>query len=112
MKYVVSAIDSPFGDTVEMSDKPETSPEGAILKWCKLSKKYPTCVTIQPETEEDGMELLKWANMHSDKLEAYMVQHKNPYKFDWIKEQITSQVARGKTSMQWNYDQLFPFCMG
>ena len=60
MQYVISAINSPFGEPIG-KDAHTTDMEDAILRWFQLSKKYPTCTSIQPETIEDGMELLKWA---------------------------------------------------
>ena len=111
MKYIVSAV-SPYGEPLKLSDEPEYDPENAIIKWCLYSKKYPTCVSIQPETKEDGMKLLKWANEHFDKVEVYLREHKCPYKVDWMKEEIASQVQKNEGSMQWDFDQLYPFCAG
>ena len=111
MKYIVSAV-SPYGEPLELSDEPEYDPENAIIKWCRFSEKYPTCVSIQPETKEDGMKLLRWAEENFDKVEVYLRKHKCPYKVDWMKEEIASQVQTNTVSMQWNYDQLYPFCAG
>ena len=111
MKYIVSAV-SQYGEPLELPNEPEYAPENAIIKWCMYSKKYPTCVSIQPETKEDGMKLLKWANEHFDKVEVYLREHKCPYKVDWMKEEIASQVQKSEVSMQWYYDQLYPFCAG
>ena len=110
MKYVISAFSSPFGDDVGSAH--EADPENAIIQWFRYSEKYPTCVTIQPETPADGMALLKWVNLNFEKLEVWAKEHKCPYRTDWLKEQVESQIKKGKCSMQWNYDQLFPFCMG
>lgn len=110
MKYCISAISNPFGEPV--TDEYEYDPENAIIKWCRYQEKYPTCVSIQPETNEDGIALLKWADLNFEKVEVYMKEHKCPYKTGWIREQVKSQIAKGKSSMQWEYDQLFPFCMG
>ena len=109
-KYVISAIDSPIGETVGSAY--EYDPENAIIQWCRYSEKYPTCASIQPESKDAGTSLLKWAKLNFEKVEVYMREHKCPYRIDWMKEQIESQVRNGKNSMQWEYDQLFPFCMG
>ena len=110
MEYIVSAF-TIFGESVGYSDKPENNPERAIIKWCMYSEKYPTCVSIQPKTNEDGMILLIWANQNFEKIEHYMDLYKCPYKTEWLREQIDEQIKKGKTSMMWEYDQLFPFCM-
>ncbi len=111
MEYIVTAVTGPFG---ELAKNPETvhSPELAITKWCKLQYGYPTCVAIQPATKEDGMELLKWADANFDKIKKLMEENKCPYKTSYMKEQIKEQVDKNKCSMQWEYDQIFPFCMG
>ena len=110
MKYVVTAITNPFGESA--SNIKCDNPEAAILEWCKQNEIYRTCVSINPATEDDGRALLKWAVANSDKLEAYMKQYHNPYKFEWLIDQVRTQVINNKVSMQWEYDQLFPFCMG
>ncbi len=111
MKYIITAA-TPYGEPCGVTNEPEYDPENAVIKWCRYSEKYPTCASIQPATEEDGMALLKWTERNFERIEVYMEQHKCPYKPDWIKEQVSLQVKKGKTSMQWEYDQLFPFCMG
>lgn len=111
MKYMVSAITGPFGEPATMPYK-SNNPEEAILKWCKLQKDYPTCVSLQAATMEDGLELLKWAQMNFNTVRTYMKDNKCPYKTDWIKDHIDRYVHRRKCSIQWEYDQLFPFSMG
>ncbi len=110
-KYFVSAITEPFGEPVDAGIR-ENDPEQAFIAWCSYSEKYPTCASIQPHTKEDGIECLKWVSLNFDKAEAYMDKYKCPYKKDWIKEQIESQIRGGRCSMQWEYDELFPFCVG
>lgn len=90
----------------------EHDPQNAVIQWFRLSEKEPTFVSIQPQTKEDGIALLKWAADNIDKLEVWAKEHRCPYKTEWLKEQILSQAAEGKCSMQWEYDQLYPFCMG
>ena len=110
-KYIVSATTSPFGEQATSAFHTD-DPEKAILEWCKLNKKYPTCVSLQAKTTEDGKALLKWANIHSEKVEAYMISNRCPYKTDWMLNNINLQVNNDKCSMQWEYDELFPFCQG
>ena len=110
MKYIVSAM-NPFGEPCRPTES-EHDPENAIIKWCIYSEKYPMCASIQPETKEDGMALLQWANANFDKVELYLKEHKSPYKTDWLKDEISLQIKNNKVSMQWNFDQLYPFCMG
>ena len=111
MKFIISAISGPFGEPV-CGDIYEYDPKNAIIQWFSLTEKYPTCVSIQPETIEDGKSLLKWADKNFEKLDVWAKEHKCPYKTDWLKEQINMQVNNNKCSMQWEYDQIFPFCMG
>ena len=111
MEYIVSAT-SPYGEPLGLADESARDPEDAVIKWCLLSEKYPTCVSICPACEEDGMALLRWAEDNFGRVEAYMEEHHSPYLPGWIKDQVSAQVKKGKTSMQWEHDQLFPFCMG
>ncbi len=110
MKFIISAVTGSFGELVRSVN--EKDPEQAILRWCEFSEKYPTCVSIQPETKEDGLNLLKWAKLNFEKVETYLNRYRCPYRTDWLKTQIFCQVNNNKTSMQWEYDQLFPFCVG
>lgn len=110
MKFVISSITSPFGEPAE--NITNNNPESAVLKWFQMSEKYPACTSLQPDTKESGEQLLKWADMNSDKIEAWANIYKCPYKIKWLKEQIRTQVKNNKCSMQWEYDELFPFCMG
>ena len=110
MEYRISAITDPFGEFAGSAE--ETNPEQAILRWCEYSEKYPTCVCIQPKTNEDGIKLLKWAEDNFDKVSTYLEKYNAPYKISWMKDMISAQLKNGKCSMQWEYDQLFPFCMG
>jgi len=111
MRYVISAISSPFGEAAG-NDAVEHDPENAIIQWFRYSEKYPTCASLQPQTKEDGLALLKWAKHNFNKLEVWAKEHKCPYKTGWLKEQIEKQVEDNKCSMQWEYDELFPFSMG
>ena len=104
MKYVISGMCSAYAC--------EYDPQNAVIQWFRLSQEEPTCVCIQPKTEEDGMALLKWAEENFDKLEVWAKEHKCPYRIEWLEEEISSQVRKGTCSMQWEYDQLYPFCMG
>ncbi len=110
-KYAISAICSPFGEPTGETIY-EDKPEMAVLRWCELSEKYPTCTSLQPQTKEDGMDLLKWVKLNFEKVATYMSLHKCPYKTEWVKEQVESQLSKGKCSMQWERDELYPFCMG
>lgn len=110
MEYIVSAITNPFGELADT--KRFTSPEKAVEQWCKYQKKYPSCVSIQPENKAAGINLINWVYLNLDKFEAMVSKSKVPYRFDWMKEQIASQVATGKCKMQWDYDQITPFCEG
>ena len=111
MKYVISAITSPFGEPTG-GDIVEHDPENAIIAWCRLGEKNPTCTSLQPESEKAGMELIRWAYKNFDKIEIWTRQHKCPYKSEWMKARIESQLKNEKTSMQWPYDEIVPFCMG
>lgn len=110
MKYLISATISPLGELAE--DAFEDDPKNALIKWFQYSEKYPTCVALQPETKEDGLALLEWAHHNPDQLDIWAKEYRCPYKVEWLKEEVADYVHRGKCSMQWNYDQLFPFCMG
>ncbi len=110
-KYLILATHSPFGEPVDPGTY-EYDPQNALIQWFRYSEKYPTCTSLHPETKEDGIALLKWAKLNFEKLEIWAKEHKCPYKTEWLKEQIVSQIYNNKCSMQWGYDELFPFCMG
>lgn len=110
-RYVISALNLPFCEP-ERADAHENDPENAIIQWFRCGEKNPTCASIQAQTKEDGMKLLKWADLNFEKLEVWAKEHKCPYKTDWLKEQISSQVKNKTCSMQWEYDEVFPFCVG
>lgn len=110
MKYIVTAISDPFG---EMEGQTEyNAPEKAIEMWCKMSKKFPTCVAIQPETNEDGISLLKWAKENFNQVKEWMAEYKCPYKIEYIQKSIDEVLNKERPCIQWKYDQLFPFCYG
>lgn len=111
MKYLISATISPYGEQAPGSVY-KHDPEKAIKEWCRVSEKYPTCASIQPETKEAGMVLLKWAFNNFDKVEGYMKEYKVPYKPEWMKKEIKSYVDKNRNSMMWEYDEIFPFSMG
>ncbi len=111
MEYIISAITSPFGESVD-SGTHECDPQKAIIQWFRYSERYPTYASIQPRTREDGIALLRWARDNFEKLETWAKEHKCPYRIEWLREQIESQAEAGECSMQWEYDELFPFCMG
>lgn len=110
-KYVVSAITAPDGEPVGIPTF-TGDPEAAVLKWFQLSEKYPTCSDIQAQTNEAGLELLKWANTNGDKIAVWAKDYNCPYKLDWLQDQIRTAVKNNKTSMQWEFDSVFPFSVG
>ena len=109
MSYLVSVV-MPFGGIVK--EAYEKDPEKAILRWCRYSRKYPTCVSIQPEAQEGGKILLRWASDNIEKVREYLTENKSPYRIDWMIEEIQQQARDGRTSMQWDGDQLHPFSVG
>lgn len=110
MRYMISANAGPFGETVRLVY--ETDPEKAVFRWFRYSGQYPMCASIQPKTTDDGLELLQWAGNNAEKLEEWGKKYHCPYRTDWLKEQIEHQVLDNEVSMQWDYDQLYPFCVG
>lgn len=110
MKYMILATAVPMGENTGLVYEDE--PQKALMTWFRYSQKYPTCVAIQPETKEDGLALLEWAHHNPDQLDIWAKEYRCPYKIEWLKEQIAEQFKEKRCSMQWNYDQLFPFCMG
>ena len=111
MRYIISAVTSPFGEPVG-DNVTCRDPKTAIEEWCKLGEKYPSCTSLQPETFDDGMVLLKWALNNFAEVEQLLTKYRCPYKPSWMKERIEAQIKNKKTSMQWNYDEIVPFCMG
>ena len=111
MKYLISATISPYGEQAP-GRVYKHDPEKAIKEWCRVSEKYPTCASIQPETKEDGQALLKWALNNFDTVKTYMREYKVPYKPEWIEKQLRRYVEANRNSMMWSYDEIFPFCMG
>lgn len=109
-KYIISATE-PMGESYG-TDIIKNHPEEAIIAWCELNKKYPTCASIQADNEQSAYELLTWADRNKDKLEAYMKKYKCPYKFEWITGIISSYIKKQRSSMQWEYDQVSPFAYG
>ena len=88
------------------------SPEKAVEKWCRYSQAYPTCTAIQPKTKEDGMSLLKWAAANEAAVRELLQRYKTPYRADWIMETVRRYASEGRTPMQWDGDQIYPFSMG
>lgn len=113
MNYLVTVTAMPFSGldrgTMRAMDVREKSPEAAILRWCEYSKKYPTCVSIQPSTRNAGLVLLKWASENIEKVRAYLTENNSPYRIEWMLKEILKQAGAGKTSMQRDGDQLHPF---
>ena len=85
MSYLVSVV-MPFGGIVK--EAYEKDPEKAILRWCRYSSKYPTRVSIQPEAQEGGQILLRWASDNIEKVREYLTENKSPYRIDWMIEEI------------------------
>ena len=110
-RYVISAISSPMGEEVG-GEFIEKHPENAILEWCKLGQKYPTYTSLQANSEQSAFALLVWAQANFDKLESWFEEFECPYKPEWMRGVIDFYVSKGKSSMQWNYDEISPFCMG
>ena len=111
MKFRISAITSPFGEPVD-NGKTTSNPEEAIKQWFVYSKKYPTCASICPETNTDGLELLKWAESNFGKIKTWAEKYRCPYKLNWLQEQITKQITKGDKLIQWEFDEIYPFSMG
>lgn len=109
--YIISATDEPFGEIME-HETYTSAPADAVKRWFKCSEKYPTCTSLQPATEEAGMEILTWASQNMDQLEEWSKAYKCPYKITWMKEEIEKAAVKNKSGMQWEYDELFPFCKG
>ena len=93
-------------------DACEMDPQNAIIQWFRYTEKYPTCVDILAETEEDAKELLKWADNNPEKLKVWSLEYKCPYRDGWLSDQIKRQLIGKKKFLQWGYDAVFPFCMG
>ena len=110
-QYMITGTRTPFGEPA-MPVIREEEPEQTLYQWFVWGAKYPTCVSLQPQTPQDGMLLLTWANANWSKVEQWAQVHKCPYRLDWLHEQVAKAVSRGACSMQWEWDELFPFCMG
>ena len=86
--------------------------DNAVREWFKLNKTYPTCISIDPSNEEDAMEILRWANEHTDKLVEWSKEFSSPYKVSYLIDAVSNKVKRGKSGLSFYPDQLYPFCLG
>ena len=110
-KYIVSAITLPFGEPVG-DDLYTDNPEEAVKRWFELQAQYPTCVNIQASNNKTAKELLTWADTNSDRIDAlWRDTEKFPYKLHWLKNAVKRMLAKD-SPLQWEYDMLYPFCMG
>lgn len=64
------------------------SPRKAIEEWAKLSKKFPTCVSINCYKKDDVIELMLYAHDNPKYLETICEQEKVPYKLEYLQEAI------------------------
>lgn len=110
MEFIISAT-SPCGEELG-SNVREQDPEKAILAWCRIGQEYPTCASIQADSEKSAFSLLKWADKNADKVRAYLDRYKSPYKPDYILDSVSGYVRNGKSSIQWDYDIVSPFSFG
>ena len=109
-RYIISATESPFGEIADVARF--DSAEEAIIKWCELTQIYPTCVSLQAQTDDDARALMQWAFLNDDKMKAYLSKYNVPYKANWFMGQIRSKLSNGGQLIQWGYDEVYPFCKG
>ena len=109
MKFIVSATTKAGEPAASFTF---ANPDQAVHKWFELGKDYPMSVSIQPNTLASGLAIVIWAGDHFEKLDEWAEKYHCPYKMDWLKYQIADQILKKKVSMQWEYDQISPFCEG
>ena len=111
MRYIIS-VTEPGGYETAEAPVVEHDPQNAIIAWFRLGERYPTCVAIQADSEGSAFELLKWAGANRDKMEVWMKEHRCPYRSIFLFDSISSYIKQGRSSMQWEYDQVSPFSFG
>ena len=110
MKYIISG--DAGGYYAEDPDVTEYDPRNAAIAWCRMGEKHRTCASVMADTEEAAYALITWAYENFDELRVYMEEHKCPYKPEWMYKVIESQVEKGHSSLQWEFDQVEPFSFG
>lgn len=111
MKYLVSSINNPFDFEPIGQPRELGTPKTALEEWFKLNKKHPTCTSLRPQTNEDAREVLKWASNNKDEIKAWATRYDCHYKIEYLLKSIDDGLNKEKL-ISWEYDELFPFCMG
>ena len=87
------------------------SPKEAIELWFKKGKQYPTCVSIDPQSDKEAREILQWAVDNESTIRSWCSQYNAPYGFDYMMNGIKKQLGKSKI-LGFSYDMLYPFDMG
>ena len=111
MKYLVSAINDPISFEPIGQPRELDTPKTALEEWFKLNKKHPTCTSLQPQTNDDAREVLIWASKNRDIIKSWTTRYNCHYKIDYLLKFIDDGLNKEKL-ISWEYDELFPFCMG
>lgn len=107
--YSVGSVE-PFGEP-KFSDIPVDNAADAIKLWFKMGKKYPSCVSIFAKDNSLAQELLEWVVDNYDKFSNMYNTYNTPYKFDYLYNFCINH-KDDTNLLQWDGDQVPPFCAG
>lgn len=81
-----------------------------IKKWFEQEKAHALCANIQAATREDALMLLTWA---FENIEYVKKQYPGcHYRWNYICDGIEKEISEKCKNFQWEWDSVFPFCMG
>lgn len=106
-KYCVT-VAGPFEEEVYPFNS--NDPKEIIKKWFEQEKAHALCTNIQAATREDALMLLTWA---FENIEYVKKQYPGcHYRWNYICDGIEKEISEKCKSFQWEWDSVFPFCMG
>lgn len=106
-KYCVT-VAGPFEEEVYRFNS--SDPKKIIKKWFEQEKAHALCANIQAATREDALMLLTWA---FENIEYVKKQYPGcHYRWNYICDGIEKEISEKCKNFQWEWDSVFPFCMG
>lgn len=87
------------------------SEAAALWAWVKNARDNYSNITITAYSREDELKLMKFVRGHESEFVNACNEHKVPYKIDYLLKGIQKNYE-GNAKIQWEHDQVFPFCFG
>ena len=86
-------------------------PKEALMTWINNARRFYTTITILAKTRAAELELMQ--TFKKNEIEFISRMHENgvPYKMNYITDGVNSNLE-GRSKIQWEGDQVFPFCYG